>query len=301
MLRSAIVRGCHVFALLSLCLAPSAPLRAQDLVLDEIVAIVADRIIVRSEIDGLVQVMGNQQGLPYTDELWHQVLEQVIDQAVLTEHAKRDTNIVVSEDQIDQSLDQRIETMTAQLGGTARLEELYGMPEIQIRADLRDETRDRLLAEQLQGQKINTLRITPTEVREWFAQFPTDSLPELPEIVRVSHIVRYPSISPEAEREALEIITAIRDSIVADRSTLYEMAQRFSEDLGSASSGGRYEDMVLGDLVPEFAAVAARIAPRELSQPFQSPFGYHILRVNERVGDVVDFSHILINLSLIHI
>ena len=297
MLRSATVRVCHVFVLLLLCLAPLPATHAHFQVIDEIVAIVGDKIVLLSDIDGLVGGLIQQQRVPYSDELWHQALEQVIDQAVLTEHAKRDTNIVVTEDQIDQSLDQRIDAMIAQLGSTARLEELYGKPVIEIRADLREEFREQLLAEQFQGRKVSTLRITPSEVRSWFAQFPTDSLPELPEIVRVSHVVRYPSITPEAESEALEIITAIRDSIVTGRSTLEDMAIRFSEDLGSASEGGRYEDMVLGDLVPEFAAVAARIEPNELSQPFQSPFGYHVLRINERVGDVVDFSHVLINID----
>ena len=284
--------------LVAIFLAPHSFVLAQEDVVDEIVSVVGEnKIILRSEIDGLVQSITQQQGLEYSDELWLQTLQQLIDQGVLAEHARRDTNIVITEDQVDQSLNQRIGIMSQQLGGDARLVEIYGKSLVQIRADLRDEIRDRLLAEQYQNSKLRNLRITPTEVREWFAQFPTDSLPVLPAIVRVSHIVKYPEILPEATEEALEIIGAIRDSITTGVSALEDLARRYSEDTGSIQTGGRYEDMALGDLVPEFAAIAARIEPGELSQPFQSPFGYHILRVNERVGDVIDFSHILINID----
>lgn len=288
----------RILALPLLLLASNLTVQAQEEVVDEIVAIVGeDKIILRSEIDGILQTVLEQQQMQYSDELWFQTLQQLIDQAVLTEHARRDTNIIVTEDQVDQSLNQRITMMSQQLGSESRLEEIYGKSLVQIRAELRDEIRDRILADQFQNTKLRSLKVTPTEVKEWFAQFPTDSLPVLPPIVRVSHIVKYPELLPEATQEALEIISTIRDSITTGVSTLEELALRYSEDTGSAQTGGRYESMALGDLVPEFAAIAARISPGELSQPFQSPFGYHILRVNERVGDVIDFSHILINID----
>ncbi len=286
------------FGLIVLFILPCTVTQSQNKVIDEIVAIVGEnKILLRSEIDGLVSSITQQQDIQYSDQIWYQTLQQLIDQEVLSEHARRDTNIVVTDDQVNQSLDQRIQIMSQQLGGESRLEEFYGQSIIQIRADLREEIRSRLLAEQFQNTKLRDLRITPTEVREWFAQFPTDSLPVLPPIVRVSHIVKYPEVLPEAREEASEIITAIRDSIVIGGRTLEEMAVRYSEDTGSIQTQGRYEDMLMGDLVPEFAAIAARIEPDQLSQPFQSPFGFHILRVNQRVGDVIDFSHILINID----
>ncbi len=279
-------------------LLPWSLVRAQENVVDEIVAIVGEnKIILRSEIDGIVLNLTRQEEFEYSEALWYQALQQLIDGEVLAEHARRDTNIVITEEQIDQSLDQRIQFMTENMGSESRLEEVYGKSVIQIRADLRNEVRDQLLADQFRSTKLRDLHITPSEVRKWFEQFPADSLPVLPPIVRVSHIVKYPEILPEARQEALEIISAIRDSITTGTSTLEEMAERYSDDTGSYENGGRYESMELEDLVPEFAAIAARIDPGELSQPFQSPFGFHILRVNERVGDVIDFSHVLINID----
>ncbi len=288
---------CLLACLTPALVAPAGLVRAQENVIDEIVAVVADKIILKSDVDGLVTGLMQQQGMSYSREIWAQALEQIIDQKVMAEIASRDTNIVITEEQVDQALDERITRLTQQVGSVLRLEELYAKTVEQIRTDLREDFRERLLAEQLQGTRVNAIKITPTEVAEWFAQFPTDSLPTLPDIIRTSHIVRYPAVTPQAEEEAMEIITAIRDSIVTGTSTLESMAGRFSDDPGSATEGGRYQDMSLGDLVPEFAAVAARIPEGDLSAPFKSPFGYHVLRVNARHGEIVDFSHILINID----
>ncbi len=274
------------------------PAEAQDgEVVDEIVAIVGNDIILRSDVDGLVYGYIQQGRTTYSPELWREALEQLIDQHVLTILAERDTTIEVSDDEVDQALDQRIQQLTAQVGSQAQLEELYGKSVVQIRAELREEFRDRLLAEQYQNRKLQQIKITPSEVRAWFRQIPPDSLPTVPATIRASHVVRYPEPSPEARAEALEIITTIRDSIVTGGASLEEMAELFSDDAGSAQNGGRLQDFKLDDLVPEFAAVASRLPIGEISQVFETPFGYHILRVNSRRGDVVDFNHILIQID----
>ena len=273
---------------------PTTVLAQNETVLDEIIAVVGNEIVLQSDVDGLVVNIIQQQQTPYSEELWMQALEQLINQQVMSVVAKRDTTIEVTDDQVEQALEQRVEQITQQVGNEAKLEELYGKSIIQIKTEMREEFRGQLLAEQLQQRKIGQIRITPSEVNEWFAQFPTDSLPTIPEMVRVSHIVRQPTLTDAVKEETLEIITAIRDSIVVGGGSFEELAASFSEDPGSAPSGGRMEEMSLGDLVPEFAAVVAREPVGQVSQPFLSTFGYHILRVNDRRGDIVDFNHILI-------
>lgn len=273
--------------------------QAQDgEVLDEIVAVVSDRIVLQSEVDAMVaNLMQQQPQLPNSEEVWMEALDQIINQEILAVAARRDTNITVQEEQVDQALDQRIDQMVSQIGSEERLEELYGRSIVRIKAELRDDFRDQLLADQLRQSKIRDIRITPSEVRQWFEQFPTDSLPTIPPVVRVNHIVRYPELTPEAKSEAHEIISAIRDSIVAAGASFEEMARRFSDDPGSAQAGGRIEDTNLSDLVPEFAAVASRIPVGDISQVFETPFGYHIVRVNDRRGETVDLNHILVEID----
>ena len=266
-------------------------------VIDEIVAVVGEYIVLRSEVDGVVlQFLRSQQG-EYSEDLWLTALNQLIDQRVMTIHAKRDTNLVVSDDQLEQVLDQRVQELTQQMGGTAQFEEIYGKSTLEVKSDLREDLRDQLLAEQFQGQKINGIKITPSETNEWFKQFPTDSLPTIPEVVRLAHIVRYPVLTDEAKSEALEIISAIRDSIVLADWKIEDMAETFSDDAGSVNNGGRYEASRLRELVPEFAAVASRSPISEISQIFESPYGFHIMRVNDRRGDIVDFNHVLIQID----
>ncbi len=271
-------------------------------VVDGIAAVVGDEIILRSEVDALVantlqrqEAAGQSAG--YSSALWMDALNELINQKVLSEEAERDTTIRATEEQVQQALDQRIEGIIAQAGSQERVEELYGKSVIQLKDDFRDDFREQLLAEQLQGRKLRSIDITPSEVREWFEAIPQDSLPELPETVRLAHIVRYPQASEEEREEAREIITAIRDSIVAGGAAFEEMARQFSDDPGSASSGGRIEGAQLSALFPEFAAVAARVPVGEVSQPFTTPLGYHIVRVNARQGNTVDFNHVLIRID----
>ena len=289
---------CFALILITFLISPFSTARAQDEeVIDEIVSVVGEFIVLRSEVDGIVLRFLQQQPVGYSEELWYQALNQVIDQRVLSIHAKRDTNIVISDDQLEQALDQRISQITAQLGGVTQVEEIYGKSTLEIKSDLREELRDQLLAEQLQGQKLNAIKITPSEVKSWFMQFPTDSLPTIPETVRLSHIVRYPTLTDEAKDFAITLVSSIRDSVLAGVFTLEEAATAFSQDEGSKSNGGRYQGSRLRELVPEFAAVASRSDIGELSQVFESPYGFHILRVNERRGDIVDFNHVLIQID----
>lgn len=271
------------------------PARAQDgRIVDQIAAVIGDQILLRSEVDAAVAQFMRQQEAPYTPELWNAALQQMIDEKVLQIHARRDTTIQVTDDRVEQALDGRIRQMAAQLGGQARLEEAYGQTVIEIKAEYRDDFRNQLLGDEMRRVKMQTIKVTPSEVQSWFHDIPSDSLPDLPEMVRVGHVVRYPVITDDAREEAREILVAIRDSLTAGVSSFEEMAELFSEDPGSASNGGRYEGTALGELVPEFAAVASRIAIGEISQIFETQFGLHILRVNTRRGDVVDYNHILI-------
>ncbi len=272
---------------------PSA--RAQEeVVLDEIVVIVGDYIVLKSDVDGYVLNAINQQQIAYSDELWTAALDQLIGEKILVIHAKRDTNIVVTDEQVDQMLNSRIQQMSLQIGGDSKLEELYGKSIVEIRAELREEFRDQLLAEQIRSNRIRKIKATPADVDAWFQQFPADSLPTLPDIVRISQIVRKPEVTEEARSEAMEMITTIRDTLLTGTVTMEEMAELFSDDPGSASNGGLYENMGLSEVVAEFAAVASRVPLGLISQIFETEFGLHFLRVNARRGDVIDYNHLLI-------
>ncbi len=271
------------------------PVVAQDpAVVDEIVAVVDDDILLRSDVNGFVYNIMQQQQAPYSDELWFEALQNLINQKVLAAHGRRDTTLVVAEEEINLMLDDRVNQMAQQIGGQARLEDLYGKTAAQIKADLRSDFEDQVLAERFQGRQLEKIKITPDEVSAWFSQIPADSLPVVPETVRLSHIVRFPDVTDAARAAARGVLNTIRDSILVKGASFEDMASTFSHDEGSAERGGRYADVRIDIFVPEFAAVASRSEIGEISDVFETQFGLHILRVNQRRGDVVDLNQILI-------
>lgn len=284
-------------ASLALVACAAVPIRAQqETVLDEIVAVVDGEIILRSDVNALVLGVMQQQQAELSDQLWLDALHELVNQKVILAHAKKDTTIQITPEQTSQEVDARIERLVGQAGGQQRLEEAYGKTVAEIKADLTSAVRDQLMTGEFQRRYMQTIKVTPSEVRSWFNRIPQDSLPTLPEIVRVAHIVRLPEPDPAAREEAMDIINTLRDSIASGGATIEELA-KFSDDTGSAANGGRYENIRLSELVPEFGAIAASLQPGELSQVFETSYGFHIMRLNNRTGDIVDFNHILIKID----
>ena len=279
---------------LLLLLAPLA--QAQPLgQVDGIVAVVGSNVILRSDVEALALQLA--RGEAVTNPIRRQALDDLISQEVLVEHAKRDTTVIVTPDEVTETLDQRTEALVAQIGGEDKVLELYGKSLAQLREDFRKQVKNQLLAQTLQRRKYFQIRITPQEVREWFSAIPADSIPEVPDLVRVANIVQFPAVDQASRDEARAKIDAIRDSIATGTSTIETLAQQFSDDPGSATRGGRYASVNIRDLVPEFGAIAATLDPGQLSQVFETQFGYHVMRLNNRVGDVVDFNHVLIRID----
>lgn len=274
----------------------SAHAQAQQNTVDRIAAIIGDDIVLTSEVDQLVRQQIQQQQMSYSDDLWMQALQDLIDQKILAEKARRDTNITLSDQQVSQQLDRQIQQMANRAGGEEQLEQIYGKSVLEIKESYQSDFRSQLLAQRLRQRRMQKIDITPSEVRQWFEEIPTDSLPDLPKTVRLSHIVQYPKPSQEAREEARKIITSVRDSIVEEGASFEAMAQQFSDDSGTASSGGALGQVNLDQLVPEFAAVASRTPVGQISQVFynENQEGFHILRVNSKSGSTVDLNHILI-------
>jgi len=293
-----------LFFLLSLFLAPLSSLAQQkspEKKLDQIVAIVNDHIILKSDVDQQVQQymmqMQRQQNrqIEFGEDIWYTVLQNTIDRYVMLDQAKIDS-ITVSDDMVDRQIDQRIEAFVQQVGSEEALEEQMGQSIIQIRADLRDSYREQMVVQQFQTQKRNEISITRPEVKDYFEQIPPDSLPTIPEQVSVSQIVAIPPASKNAGQRAKEFAQQLRDSVINHRKTIEEMAKKHS-DGPNASNGGRVPMMSINDLVAEYSAAAAALQPGEISQVVKTSFGYHVIRLNKRQGDNIDTNHILIKVD----
>jgi peptidyl-prolyl cis-trans isomerase SurA len=271
-----------------------------EAVIDEIVAVVGDDVILRSEVEGqfqaIMQRQRQQQGrLPPRDQVWDRVLRNRIGLQVRAIHARRDTTISAPDSRVQQALEQRIDRLAQRAGGRSALEQAYGKSISQLKADFEEPIRDQLLAQRFRQRRMREVSVTPSEVRAWFEDVPRDSLPTVPATVQLSHIVRYPEASESARQRAREIAGSVRDSILAGV-PIEEMARRYSDDSATASQGGQMERQ-LSELVPSFAAVVSRVPIGEVTDVFKTRFGYHVARVNERSGNTVKLNHVLIEVD----
>lgn len=280
---------CSFFTLLFL--QESHAQRAQ--VVDQIVAQVNDHIILKSDIDqNVFEIMRQANIREFDEQLWYDILESQIDKYVLIEKAKRDS-IVVSDEQVNRQLDQRIRMLVQQAGSEQELERALGQPIAQIRNEYRELFREDILVQQVRQKRMQNISITRPEVIEFFNRIPTDSLPTIPESVELAHIVVNPPPSTEAREKARGKAVALRDSILHHNASLEDLARRYSSG-PTASAGGQLPMLSTNDLLPAYSAAAAALSPGEISEVVNTVQGFHIIRLDERSGDQIRTSHILV-------
>ena len=188
------------------------------------------------------------------DRLVRETLNDLIVQKVLLVKAREDS-IVITDRQIDGTLDEQVNRMIKQLGSQEKLEEYFGGTSLrQIRRDFRDEIEERLVVDNLKQQKDFEVRISRREIESFYRAF-KDSLPEVNESVKISHILVEVESSPGAVKAAEEKTGGILARLKKGEA-FAELAEEFSEDPGSAARGGDLGMMQRGDLVPEFGEVA---------------------------------------------
>ncbi len=268
----------------------------QRQVADQIVAVVNDHIILKSDVDQRVfEFMQQSRDETFDEQMWYYVLESMIDNYVLVEKAKIDS-VIISDSEVDRILNQRIDELVRQVGSERELERAFGQPIVEIKAEYSEQFRQDLMVNRVRQQKISRINITRPEVVEFFHSIPEDSLPVIPESVSLSQITVIPPPKAEARENARMLATQLRDSILHHDISLEELARRYS-DGPTASQGGGLPMVSATDLIPEYAAAAAALDPGEISEVVNTPQGYHIIRLNERQGQNISTHHILISVS----
>src|SRR6056300_1589825 len=261
---------------------------------DGVVAIVGSDIILKSEVDEQYDMMRRQN---FGEELSEcAVFEELLFQKLLIHHAAVDS-VTVSEDEVESNMDRRIQQLIAQMGDQKKLEEFYEKSVVEIKEDMRTLIRDQLTAQRMQMTVVDGIEVTPSEVREFYENLPEDSIPLINEEVELSQIVKYPEISPEAEQEVIDKLQSLKERI-ENGTSFSSMAILYSEDPGSNKNGGEYKAIQRGVFVKEFEAVAFNLKRGEISDPFKTEFGYHIVQLLEKRGEELDLRHILIKPKL---
>ena len=279
---------------LSLLAAPAVRAQRAAPVLDGIIVKVDNRIVLKSDLDGLLaQAIAN--GQPNNGQLRCRLLQNIVVQKLLLARADADS-VVVEDKQVQGELDRRMAYFAGQIGSEQKLEEYYNKTIKQLKDELRGQVRDQLVAQKMQDQITGKVEITPRDVRKYFNQIPKDSLPYYSTEVEVGQIVKLAAPGAAQKQNAITKLRELKARIAAgeDFGTL---AKQFSEDPGSASANGELGFFKKKELTPEYEAAALRLEPEQMSDIVESPFGFHLIQLIERRGDTYNTRHILLKAS----
>ncbi len=266
-------------------------------VLDAVAAVVGNQIILKSEVDYQVQLAAYQNKLnPDDPKLRQRILEAMIDDKLILAQAKLDS-VTVSDDDVNRQLDQRIQNLIKQVGSKEKVEQIYGMSISKIQNEFREDMRNQLMIEKEKQNKFGDMKVSPLEVRHFYEEY-RDSLQEVPEEVTLSHIFIKPKPSKKAEQEAYAKAEALLDSL-KHGANFAELAKKYSQDPGSAPDGGDLGWASRGQFVPEFEHAVYGLKPGEISGIVKTQFGYHIIQLLQRRGDMVHARHILIRIPVL--
>ncbi len=261
---------------------------------DKIIAVVGrNKIILQSDIEKRF-LEARAQDPNIQDSAKCLILQQMIMGDVLLEQAERDSVMVTDED-VEGQLDNRLRYFTSLYGSKEKLEQMSGKSVYQIKEEFRDNIREELIQQKMQGQIFENIKITPAEVSNFYRRIPIDSLPFFPATVEVGQIVIDPPVSPELEEYAHKRLEDIRKDVVDGKTSFETAAGLYTDDPGSRDNGGRYDGVTRnGPWAPEFIAAAFKLQNGEISPIFKTKFGYHIIQMVNRKGDEADLRHILI-------
>lgn len=262
-------------------------------VLDEVVAVVGDKLILRSDIENQYMNYRMQGAIEGTEQdMKCEILESLLYQRLMVAQAEVDS-ITVDEAQVNAELERRLSGFINQFGSQEKLEKYYGKSISEIKSEIHDIVKDQMLAQKVQQKIISNITVTPSEIREYFNSLPKDSVPMIKTEYVIRQIVRKPPVNLAEKLRVKKELLELRKRILNGES-FSTLAILYSQDPGSAKNGGELGFYGRGQLYPEFEAAAYKLKPGEISGVVETKAGYHIIQMIARKGDYINVRHILL-------
>ena len=277
------------------CLLPVASMQAQEQknVIDEVIWIVGDEAILRSDVEN-ARMEFLQQGQRFEGDPYCVIPEQLAVQKLFLHQAAIDS-VTVSDGDIFQRVDMRLnEIILNEFGSREKLEEYAKKSLSQIREQMFNSYRDQELVRKVQLSLVENIKVTPAQVRRYFKDLPEDSIPFIPTKVECQIITREPVIPIEEIERVKDELRSYTERINNGSAQFSTLALLYSEDKLSAQQGGELGFTGRGSYVPEFANVAFNLTdPKAVSKIVETEFGFHIIQLIEKRGDMINCRHIL--------
>jgi len=274
----------------------TASAQTKKIIADKIVGQVGDKIILRSDIlnslSDLKRQAQGQENVVLPTEC--QVLEGQLIRKALVLQAQKDS-LHISEEEIDAALDNKIRLFIQSYGSKDILEEIAGKTVYQIKEDFKESFREQKLADQMQSKIVDGIKITPTEVKAYYAKIPADSLPYYESEIEVSQLIIHPKANADVEEYVSKQLYDYKKQVeVGGGKKFDQLAKLYSEDPAVKENGGQYT-LNRNDKQwdPAFLSGAFRLKEGQISSVIKSKFGLHIIMMVSRSGDEAVVKHIL--------
>ncbi len=260
-------------------------------VIDEIIWVVGDEPILRSDVE-ISRYQAMRDGHKWDRDPDCAIPEQIAVQKLFLHQAALDS-IEVTESEVTQEVDARLNYLMMQVGGREKLEEYQGKSLTEMRIEMHDDLKNQLIVQQMRRELVKNIDVTPAEVRRYFKDLPQDSIPFVPTTVEVQIITKRPKVSDEEINRIKNELRDYTERVTSGQTTFATLARLYSED-GSSRNGGELGFTPRAALDPAFANVAFNLTdPQKISKVVETEFGYHIIQLIEKRGERINVRHIL--------
>lgn len=264
---------------------------AQDKIIDQIVAIIGSNIILKSDIEAAAH-QSQLNGITTDGDMKCEILEQLMVEKLLVAEAELDTNITVTDNEINQQLDAQIEFYKQRLVTEKAVEEYFNKPIVKIKAELQDNIRNNILSSQMRSKLIENIKATPSEVRYYYRNLPDDEKKKVNTQYEYAQIMAIPIVSEAEETRIKDLLRSLKKR-VDNGEDFFGLAVLYSEG-PSALQGGNLGYFGKAEMDAAFSAAAFNLKPGQVSNVVKSEMGYHIIQMIDRRGDKINCRHIIL-------
>lgn len=266
---------------------------AQDNIIDEVIWVVGEEAILRSEVEE-ERLRAQYEGQPIAGDPYCVIPEQLAIQKLFLHQAELDS-IEVSESTVSSQVDMRMNYYISQIGSKEKMEEYFRKTSTEIREEMMTMVRNQMIIQQMQSKLTEKINPTPAEVRRYYNSLSADSLPMVPAQVEVQILSIEPAVPLEETERIKTRLREFTDRVHSGSADFSMLARLYSEDVESAKRGGELGFVGKGQLVSEFADVAFNLTdPKRVSRIVQTEYGFHIIQLIERKGERINCRHILL-------
>ena len=283
----------YAFLLLVAAVISMPAAQAQDNVIDEVIWIVGDEAILKSEVEE-ERLRAQYEGQQIPGDPYCVIPEQIAIQKLFLHQAEIDS-VVANESSVSHQVDMRINYYISQIGSKEKMEEYFRKTSSEIREEMMTTVRNQMIIQQMQQKLTEHIKPTPAEIRRYYNSLPEDSIPMMPAAVEVQILSFEPPVPVEETERIKSRLREFTERVNSGKADFAMLARLYSEDTESAKRGGELGFVGRGQLVSEFAYVAFNLNdPKKVSRIVQTEYGYHIIQLIEKKGERINCRHILL-------